>query len=184
MNEAEKNIAKQVAALEIPLARDLFMRTLIRELANVLQDVVGIDQASGFISVVGRAMGNQINEHYCKALGIKNLGREQVAAVLVDLKRRIGGDFFVVEQDDEKIVFGNRSCPFEDKVVGQKAMCMMTSNVFGSIAADNLGYAKVQLKETIAESQPECRVVVYLKMGDEADAVEGREYFKSIGDDR
>ena len=75
-------------------------------------------------------------------------------------------------------MLGNRLCPFADKVIGQKAMCMMTSNVFGSIAADNLGYAKVQLKETIAEGWPECRMVVYLKMGDEADAEEGREYFK------
>ena len=178
MNEVE-NIATQVAALEIPLEHDLFMRTLIRELANVLQDVVGTDQAAGFISVVGQVMGNQINDQYCKALEVTSLSREQVAAVLVNLKQRISGDFFVIEQDDEKIVLGNRKCPFADKVIGQKAMCMMTSNVFGSIAANNLGYAKVQLKETIAEGRPECRVVVYLKMGDKADAVEGREYFKS-----
>ena len=31
---------------------------------------------------------------------------------------------------------------------------MMTSNVFGSIAAANLGYAKVELQETIAEGSP------------------------------
>ncbi len=181
MNEAE-NIAKQVAALNIPLDRDLFMRTLIRELANVLQEVVGTDQVAGFISVVGQAMGSQINEQYCKALGVNSLSREQVAAVLVNLKQHIKGDFFVIEQDDEKIVLGNRLCPFEDKVLGQKAMCMMTSNVFGYIAANNLGYAKVQLKETIAEGRPECRVVIYLKMGGEADEVEGREYFKSTSE--
>ena len=29
-------------------------------------------------------------------------------------------------------------------------MCMMTSNVFGHIAAENVGYAKVELQETIA----------------------------------
>ncbi len=29
-------------------------------------------------------------------------------------------------------------------------MCMMTSNVFGSIAAENLGYAKIELQETVA----------------------------------
>ncbi|WNV03270.1 methanogen output domain 1-containing protein [Candidatus Methylospira mobilis] len=177
-NDAE-NIAEQMAALKIPLDRDLFMRTLIRELADVLQDVVGAEQASSFISVVGQLMGKQINEQYCKALDATSLSREQVAAVLVDLKKRIGGDFFIVAQDDEKIIFGSRSCPFEEKVVGQKAMCMMTSNVFGSIAAANLGYAKVHLQATLAEGQPECRVVVFLKMSDEADAVEGREYFKS-----
>ena len=75
---------------------------------------------------------------------------EQVAAVLVDLKRRIHGDFFIIEEDDEKIVLGNRACPFAEMVAGRPSLCMMTSNVFGFIAADNLGYSKVELQETIA----------------------------------
>ena len=174
---------QKAAALEIPLERDVFMRTLARELTNVLSDVVGTEEASGFLSVVGQVMGRQINAQYLKALKLSALSREQVAAVLVDFKRRINGDFYVIEQDNEKIVLGNRACPFGEKVKGQKALCMMTSNMFGSITADNLGYAKVQLKETIAEGRPECRVVVYLAVDGEADAVEGREYFKSALDD-
>ncbi len=101
-----------------------------------------------------------------------------MAAVLVDLKRRIQGDFFVIDEDEEKIVFGNRACPFAEKVIGRPAMCMMTSNVFGSIAAENLGYAKVVLEETIAGGSPGCRVVVYLKPTPDAEAATGREYFK------
>jgi hypothetical protein len=65
-----------------------------------------------------------------------------VADALVDLKRRIGGDFFVIEQGDDKIVLGNRRCPFGEMVEGRASICMMTSNVFGSIIADNLGFAK------------------------------------------
>ena len=57
---------------------------------------------------------------------------------------------------------------------------MMTSNVFGSIAAENLGYAKVDLQETIAEGDPRCRVVVHLKPTEDAEASDGREYFKSM----
>lgn len=173
---------EQMAALDIPLERDIFMRTLVRELANVLEETVGIEQASGFISVVGQSMGEQINIDYKTALNTPALSREQVAAVLADLKQRIQGDFYVVSQDDEKIVLKARSCPFAEKVIGQKAMCMMTSNVFGHIAAENLGYAKVQLQKTIAEGASECLVVVYLKMSDEADSVTGREYFQSTRD--
>ena len=72
----------------------------------------------------------------------------------MDLKRRIQGDFYVIEQDDEKIVLGNRACPFAEKVVGRPALCMMTSNVFGSIAAENLGYAKVVIEQAIAQRRP------------------------------
>jgi predicted ArsR family transcriptional regulator len=160
----------------VPLERDVFLRTLIRELAGTLQDVVGLEEASGFISVVGQRMGTQINEDYKSALSVSKLNRAQVAEVLVDLKRRIQGEFFVIEESDDKIVLGNRRCPFEDKVIGRPAMCMMTSNVFGSIAAQNLGYAKVMLEETIAQGAGSCRVTVFLKPNAEAQEAPGREY--------
>jgi predicted ArsR family transcriptional regulator len=170
---------QRVRSLSIPLERDVFLRTLIRELSGTLQEVVGLEEASGFVSVVGQKVGDQINESYKSALQVQGMSREQVAAVLVDLKRRIRGDFYVIEEDDEKIVLGNRACPFAEKVIGRPAMCMMTSNVFGVIAAENLGYAKVELKETIAQGHAGCRVVVYLKPTEDSQAAEGREYFKS-----
>lgn len=168
-----------IANLEIPLERDLFLRTLIRELSGTLQEVVGIEEAAGFISVVGQNMGDQINHAYKSALKVSSLSREQVINVLVDLKDRIQGDFYVIEEDDDKIIFGNRTCPFAEKVIGRPSMCMMTSNVFGSIAANNLGYAKVELQETIAEGATGCRVVVYLELTEDAEDAEGREYFKA-----
>src|SRR5512135_1833899 len=164
--------------LPIPLERDAFLRTLIRELSGTLQDVVGLDEASGFISVVGQRIGDQINESYRTALAVPKLTREQVADVLVDLKRRIQGDFYIIAQDDEEIVLGNLACPFAEKVIDRPAMCMMTSNVFGVIAAENLGYAKVALEETIARGDAGCRVVVYLRPTTEAEAAGGREYFQ------
>jgi predicted ArsR family transcriptional regulator len=163
--------------LPVELDRDIFLRTLIRELAGTLEDVVGLEEASGFVSAVGQRIGDQINLSYRSSLGVELLSKQQVAEVLVDLKRRIQGDFFILEQTDEKIVFGNRVCPFAEKVIGRPSMCMMTSNVFGTIAAENLGYAKVVLEQTIAEGDPECRVVVYLKPQPDAHHVDGREYF-------
>ena len=167
-----------ISELPVPLERDVFLRTLLRHLAGTLQKVVGLEEASGFISVVGQEMGNEMDRGYRNALGVSNLNREQVADVLVDLKRRIQGDFFIIEEDDEKIVLGNRACPFAEKVLDRPALCMMTSNVFGSIAAENLGYAKVVIEKAIANHDPGCRVVVYLKPTAEAEAANGREYFK------
>ncbi|MDP2274346.1 MAG: methanogen output domain 1-containing protein [Archangium sp.] len=170
---------KDLSLLPIPLERDVFMRTLIRELSGTLQDVIGVKEASGFISVVGQRVGDAINGEYRQALGVSHLSREEVASVLVDLKRRIQGDFYVVEETDEKIVFGNRRCPFGEKVLGRPALCMMTSNVFGSIAAENLGYAKVELNETIATGSPGCLVTVYIKQTGASEAASGREYVKA-----
>jgi predicted ArsR family transcriptional regulator len=182
MNESapEGIAAEAVASAAVELERDVFLRTLIRELSGTLQDVVGLEEAAGFVSVVGQAMGRQIDGMYREALGVERLDAEQVGAVLVDLKRRIRGEFYIIEQDGDRIVLGNRACPFAEKVIGRPAMCMMTSNVFGSIAADNLGYARVVLEETIAEGAPGCRVVVQLKP-DAGDGSRGREYFGAPG---
>jgi predicted ArsR family transcriptional regulator len=166
-----------IKELPVDLNRDVFLRTLLRELAGTLQDVVGLDEASGFVSIVGQRIGDQINLSYREALGVNKLSKEQIADVLVDLKRRIQGDFFIIEYSEDKIVLGNRACPFAEKVIDRPAMCMMTSNVFGVIAAENTGYAKVSLEKTIAEGDAECRVVVYLKRETEDNDAPGREYF-------
>jgi predicted ArsR family transcriptional regulator len=168
-----------LAQLEVDLQRDGFTRTLLRELSGTLQEVVGIEEAAGFISVVGQRMGDQINEQYRDALRLPVLTREQVVQVLVDLKRRIQGDFYVISEDDDKIVLGNRACPFAEKVLGRPALCMMTSNVFGVITADNLGYAKVSIEESIANGDAGCRVVVFLRKTDESSSASGREYFQA-----
>lgn len=180
MPSSSKDSTAKASDLSVPLERDLFTRMLIRELSGTLQEVVGLEEASGFISIVGQKMGDHIDHEYKKALQVSDLTKQQVSDVLVDLKRRIQGEFYVIEENNDKIVFGNRRCPFGDKVLDRPALCMMTSNVFGSIAAKNLGYAKVVLDETIAMHNPGCRVVVYVKQTPEGEQAQGREYFQGL----
>lgn len=181
---SKPNLARadsQAQSLDISLERDVFMRTLISELSGTLQDVVGLEEASGFVSVVGQRMGEWIDQSYREAWQIERMNPDQVADVLVDLKARINGDFKLESHSGEKMMFSNTRCPFEDKVMGRPSMCMMTSNVFGTIAAENLGYAKVELQKTIANGDGCCQVAVHLRPTPEAQACEGREYF---GDDQ
>jgi predicted ArsR family transcriptional regulator len=168
----------EVKEAAVPLERDVFLRTLVRELSGLLEDTVGLDEAAGFISVVGQHIGAEIGEDYKQALGAAALSRSQTTSVLVDLKRRIQGDFYVIESDQTKVVLGNRACPFGDKVKDRPSLCMMTSNVFGTIVSDNNGYAKVVLDETIASGDQQCRVTVYFEATEEAKRSEGREYFR------
>ena len=169
---------RSIEDARIPLERDVFLRSLLRELTGSLEEVVGLEEASGYISVVGGAIGEQIGGEYRKALAVDKLDREQVARVLVDLKRRISGDFYVIEEREDRIVLGNRKCPFGDYVNDRPSLCMMTSNVFGRIAADNLGYAQVEVEESIARGHGGCRIVVHLKPSQDV-APGAREYFGS-----
>ena len=178
-SEHDERADAPAAKASVALDRDVFMRELIRELAGTLEDVIGLEDASGYISVVGQNVGESIDSGYRNALSVARLDRRQVGDVLVDLKRRIDGKFYIIEENEDRIVFGNHRCPFGDKVIGRPSMCMMTSNVFGTIAAENLGYAKVVLEETIAEGHSGCRVVVYLRNTPAARESEGREYVAS-----
>ncbi|WP_437476081.1 methanogen output domain 1-containing protein [Sorangium sp. So ce1014] len=170
--------AEAVRRLPVQLDRDHFLRQLLRELAGTLQEVVGLEQASGFVSIVGQKIGDRLNEEYRSGLQAPTLTREQVTQVLVDLKRRIQGDFYVIEESEEKLVLGNRACPFGELVKDRQALCMMTSNVFGVITAENLGYARVVIEEAIAQGHAGCRVVVHLKPSPDADGQAGQVYFK------
>ena len=53
---------------------------------------------------MNRLGGEWMNGEYRKALQVSRLSREQVAQVCVDLKRRIQGEFYVIEEDEDKIV--------------------------------------------------------------------------------
>ena len=180
MPDAHTSAPPHVRDADLGLERDVFMRSLLRHLSGTLEEVVGLEDASGLVSVVGARMGESIDGGYRAALGQDRLDRDQVAEVLVDLKRRIQGDFAVEDVDDDRIVLTNRVCPFGDKVLGRESLCMMTSNVFGSITARNLGYAKVELQEAIARGDDGCRVVVHLRPTLDAIDAPGREYFGAV----
>ena len=92
---------KDPASVPVPLDRDRFLRALIHKLAGTLEDVVGVEEAKGYFSVVGGAIGTAIDSDYRAALQLQRLDRAHVAAVLVDLKR-IQGDFYVISEDDER----------------------------------------------------------------------------------
>lgn len=170
---------ESLTRVHVDLDRDLFLRNLLRELSGTLEEVVGFDEAAGFISIVGQQIGEWLDRDYRDALHEEALSRGQVSQVLVDLKHRIQGDFHIVSEDDQKIVLANRACPFGDRVRNRSSLCMMTCNVFGTITAENLGYAKVCLHQTLARGDDQCHIVIYLDQTRESDEDQGMEYFGS-----
>lgn len=167
-----KDRANGCAQADIPLDRDRFLRALLRELSGILEDSVGLNEAEGFIAMVGNRIGESLNDSYRQALAADRLTAEQVADALVDLKHRIKGGFSVQGIEADRIVLVNSRCPFGEYVEGRPSLCMMTSNVFGRVTADNLGYARVTLDQTLARGDSRCRVTIHLGEGDG-----GREYF-------
>ncbi|GAA6188954.1 methanogen output domain 1-containing protein [Litorivita sp. NS0012-18] len=165
-------LTNRLEAMPIDLAQVDFFCTLVTELAQLIEETVGLKQAEGFITSVGLRMGKVIGDKYA-GQAIDSVERlEALAAVLIDLKRRIMGEFYVIEIADSHILLGNTRCPFGDAVEGRKSLCMMTTNVFGRIAADTGGYARVAVLESIAAGSDKCRVLIDLSLESEP-ALEG-----------
>ncbi len=131
--------------------------------------------------MVGDEISRSWDAEYKEILDTPRLSREQVAASLVDLKERIGGQFEVVECTNERITLCNRMCPFGDAVKGRPSMCELTRTVFGRITANNLGYAGVCLKETIADGSNQCKVVINLNPGAKTVLSDDHEFFGDPG---
>ncbi len=146
---------------KVGLQPESFVRDVLQSLSHNLERVVGIEEARGFIRLVGEEIGCRIDRDYKRALGTEAFTPDQLASVLVDLKDRIGGGFRIESVDATSITLVNSRCPFGERVVGRSSLCMMTSNVFGLIAAESFGEASVRLDETIASGSSRCRVVVH-----------------------
>ncbi len=175
--DAGPDRASRVAEIDLPLTHETFVLKLLRELTGAIEDVVGVEQASGYVSTVGAIIGEWLNNAYHAKLGPEDFDVAVVARIFVDLKDRIEGEFYIKSIEADRIVLGNHRCPFGDYVRDRPSLCMMTSNVFGRIAADNLGYARVALEKTIAGGHDGCEVVVYLKP-QPSRPVDDREYYR------
>lgn len=156
--------APEEASADGLIGRESFLRALVVQLAQNLELEHGPAVAETAITRVGTDVGGRIEDEYRKARGIVDeLTPEQMADLFVRLKGAIDGDFYVIEANEERIVLGNRRCPFGDVVRRAPALCQMTSSVFGGIASRNRGRSAVQLEERIAVGDPGCRVVVWLR---------------------
>lgn len=162
--------------IDLDLEQASFFNDMICNLADTLEDVVGLSEAEGFISLVGMRIGRDLNAAYLAALKSDSLTKEQVAQVLVDLKDRIEGGFSIVSIDEDKIVMTNTACPFGQKVEGRPSLCMMTTSVFGHISSSNLGYARVEIPESIGMGDAGCSVIIHLKP-ESLGTQKGREFY-------
>ncbi|SDM65629.1 methanogen output domain 1-containing protein [Allokutzneria albata] len=159
------------AAASGGFSRESFLRALVVQLANTIEQQQGPSAAQRAIAQVGADIGGQMEKEYRIATGnaeAKPLTPEQVAECLVRLKTAIGGTFRVVEVSQDRIVLVNSRCPFGPAVQRSPSLCRLTSAVFGGIAARSAGQAAVTLEERIALGDPGCRVVLHLGAASES----------------
>lgn len=162
-----------------------FLNSMVLSIADTLRHNLGAEYSESVVAQVAHRVGDIFNDHFQLKHGTTRMSVEQVAEALVELKHRIEGGFRIVEISHERIVLRNSRCPFGLGALGRTELCKMTSGVFGRIASENLGYARVDVRSAIIHGDRECHVVIDL-VPEEADAprerpVEPIEYYGSKG---
>ncbi|HZX44283.1 MAG TPA: methanogen output domain 1-containing protein [Candidatus Nanoarchaeia archaeon] len=114
-----------------------------------------------------------IEEQYRGFYNTSKLTYRQVLESLIDSQKKIGGNFTVVESNEDVIVLKNSKCPFGEPVKHAPCLCATTSALCGVMTARNLGYSKVVLKKTIAKGSDICIIYIYLKKTKESEAAVG-----------
>src|SRR4051812_28402014 len=98
--------------------REPFLRALVVQLAASVERAGGPAAAERTVAQVGSEVGGRMEEEYRVARQITGrLTNDQIADLYVRLKAAIDGDFYVIEATDDRIVLGNRRCPFGDAVM-------------------------------------------------------------------
>jgi hypothetical protein len=171
-----KRAEHRVGTLNVDFGRQSLFDFLLAGMVKVLEDNAGTEDASIFVGGIASQISADLEKKYIDALGVRALSRAQLIAILIDVQNRVSGDFYLVEESEERIVLGNRICPLGTAVRGHPALCMMTSQISGRLTANAHGYAAVDLEQTIARGDLGCRIVIYLKPTELSPA--SREYFR------
>ena len=134
-----------------------FFGDVLGELAGTLENLIGVEDAAGFIADVGCGIGRQLA---CRYGVTRGASPRAVAQTCLDLKERAGGAFEIERATDRDITMIGRKCRFGGREAGRPSLCMMTTNVFGRIAAEAAGYANVRISSARAMGDPVCRVSI------------------------
>jgi predicted ArsR family transcriptional regulator len=165
-----------IGSLDIDFDHHGLVNTLVSDMAELLESIAGVEDACVYVSGIAARLETDVERRYKTALGVQHLSRDQVIDILVDLKNRAGGKFSLIEQDEDRLVFGSCACPLGNAASNHPSLCMLTSNIFGRMTANSVGYAAVDLDKTIARGDSHCRVVVHLKRTELGQ--DTREYFR------
>lgn len=138
-----------------------FLQTFILELMHASEQQ-GQKHCEQLIEHIAKTAGCFFEETYRENTHKSGqLDSESYTELILGIKNNIGGKFSLVSSNPDCITVTNSRCPFGEQVANFPELCRMTSSVFGGIAARNFGYAKVEIKKSIARQDGQCDVCIY-----------------------
>lgn len=161
-------------------SRSSSLNTLIDEAREACQDLEPRSQMRVSTSM-GLSAGHCIEANYRLESGLDStLSIESYADLVARITNPAGGRFTVAIGADRSALLVCTRCPFNDRSTFSPFLCQMAVTTFGTIAARNFGYAKVEFAKRMVNGD-RCEICVHTdprrgerRQGEEYREVQGR----------
>lgn len=135
---------------------------------------------------IGITLGRQASEQYRLVNGVSYpFSRKDYAHCLLSLKELWGWECVMLDESANSLSLRIPSCPFGSSAARGSELCELDSAMYGGIAAEQFGYAKVCLKRGCGTLPQNCLVTIHIRKTDESLAAQGETYPEALeGTDR
>jgi signal transduction histidine kinase len=159
-----------------PLTRESLMLQLITHLSKLTYSLFDDHFSREYIMAASLRMAQAIDKKCKEAYGNDDhLSLEQFINLQLSTSDKL---FHLTEKAENKVVVCSNTCPFEKIINEVPNLCMVTSAIFGGIAALNFGFSKVSLRKQIVLGDSCCEVCIYVKNDEESAQEDGIVYTK------
>ena len=126
---------------------------------------------------IGVEIGRGLASEYQRIEQVpRPFSREDFVRCMECLGQGLGCGYTKIEEDTDCIVFRVTNCPFPNAATQCPDICELENGVFGGIAGDELGFAKVCLHRGNGPSPKNCHVLVYTNKTNRNVGAEGSVY--------
>ncbi|MCX7338572.1 MAG: methanogen output domain 1-containing protein [Alphaproteobacteria bacterium] len=152
-----------------------FLSTILEELVGAIESLVGFEEAAGLMHIVGHNIAEKVHPHSEEG---HLLTADQALSIFNDCMKAKGGEAYLLSPDPDKRVIKIKECLFgKEHVKNHPSLCKLTTSILGRFIAQNHGYSRIEIKETIAQGCAECHINIDLKPSSDTESSHGIEFF-------
>jgi len=119
------------------------------------------------IKEVSLSTAKEISRSYKEFYKVEKLNKSQIIDSIMDIGNKIGGEFSLVENSDEVIIFKNKRNILGGGIKTDPMLAKtLLSDICGVMVGKNLGYCNIALKQSVSKDGPEDIIYIYLKKTD------------------
>jgi len=147
------------------ISKEAILVDMIVDIAANLDE----NTASTAIRKAGIEAGKKIDKVYKQFYNTERLSLEQFSEVVMDVGKKLGAAFTIIEKGPEAVHFHNNKSILGEDAKKSPALGGILAGMLGTLAAKNFGYAKVVLSKSLARGDPYDDIIIFLKKTEESE---------------